>query len=84
MEITNKIGQALNNFGEKWADAQERFMESNIGKILNNALDTSLRIALPNVAEDIVIDAKDALFENGLIGGANKYGTILKNMENQH
>ena len=78
MEIINKIGQTLNNFGEKWAEAQERFMESNIGKVLNNALDTSLRIALPNVAEDIVIDAKDALLENGLVDGAKKIWSNIK------
>lgn len=78
MEIANKIGQALSDFGEKWADAQERFMESNIGKVLNNALDTTLRVALPDVAEDIVIDAKDALFENGLVGGAKQIWSNIK------
>ena len=81
MDISKGIENLKNNlvvFEEKLADAQERFMESNIGKILNNALDTSLKIALPDVAEDVVISAKDALLENGIKDGVKQ---ILKIME---
>ena len=81
MDISKGIENLKNNlvvFEEKLADAQERFMESNIGKILNNALDTSLKIALPDVAEDVVISAKDAILENGIKDGVKQIWTNIK------
>ncbi len=78
MDLGNKIKEGLSEFNEKLVDAQRRFMETNIGKILNNALDATLKIALPDVAEDVVIGAKDALLENGLIDGAKQIWNNIK------
>ena len=77
-EIGQEIGEKLSVFNEKLVEAQNRFMESNIGQLLNNALDTTLKIALPEFAEDAVIGAKDALLENGLIDGSKQIWNNIK------
>jgi hypothetical protein len=48
---------------------QENFLDSSIGKVVNNALDIGLRALLPDVIEDEIINIKDSILENGFKDG---------------
>lgn len=66
MELTNTINNdiELNN-------KQKSFLNSNLGKIVNTAIDVGLRSILPDMIENQVIDIKNALMENGINEGIN-------------
>lgn len=66
MELTNTINNdiELNN-------KQKSFFNSNLGKIVNTAIDVGLRSILPDMVENQVIDIKNALMENGINEGIN-------------
>lgn len=64
MEIENKILNNLNLETE-----QNNFLNSTIGKVVNNAIDIGLRYVLPDLIEEEVIEVKDALIKNGLTEG---------------
>lgn len=66
-EIENNITK--NNIEEK----QNKFLNGILGKTINTAIDTGLRIVLPNCIEDTVISIKNTLFNEGL-GEAIKAG----------
>jgi len=44
---------------------QTNFLETNIGKAINFAMDVGLRAALPNFIEDSVIEIKNTIFREG-------------------
>lgn len=71
MEIQNEINNNLNN-EIKLEENKNNFLNTIIGKTINNAIDTGLRIILPDLVENQVIDIKNALFQNGLSGGVKK------------
>lgn len=64
MEIENEIINNLNLEKE-----QNNFLESTIGKVINNAIDVGLRYVLPDLIEEEVIEVKDSLMKNGLKEG---------------
>lgn len=66
MELTNTINNdiELNN-------KQKSFFNSNLGKIVNTAIDVGLRSILPDMIENQIIDIKNALMENGINEGIN-------------
>lgn len=64
MEIQNEILNNLNLEKE-----QNNFLNSSLGKIINNATDIGLRYILPDLIEEEIIDIKDALIKNGLKEG---------------
>lgn len=64
MEIENNILNNLNINNE-----QNKFVNSTIGKVINNAIDMGLRHVLPDLIEEEVIDVKDSLIKNGLKEG---------------
>lgn len=64
MEIENEISNNLNIENE-----QNKFINSTIGKIINNSLDIGLRYILPDLIEEEVIEVKDSLLNNGLAEG---------------
>lgn len=64
MEIQNQILNNLNLENE-----QNKFINSTIGKVVNNAFDIGLRYILPDLIEEEVIDVKDSLIKNGLKEG---------------
>ena len=75
MNIETDLGKAINNIvalGNNLAAAQEQFVQNNLYDIFNMALDTGIKIALPEIVEDAVIDIKDALLENGFKLTTNK------------
>lgn len=74
MEIKNEISNNLNLETE-----QSKFIDSSIGKVINNAIDIGLRYVLPDLIEEEVIEVKDALIKNGLSDGIN---TAINNIKN--
>ena len=49
--VFNGVGNAISNL-------QEKFVESNFGKIIKEVMNVGIRIALPDFAENMVIDFK--------------------------
>lgn len=75
------VGKALMvgvEMGNKIGNLQQKFVESNLYDIFNTALDTGIRIALPDIAEDAVIDIKDNLFEYGIKDGIKEVWNDVK------
>lgn len=64
MEIENNILNNLNLNNE-----QNKFINSTIGKVVNNAIDIGIRYILPDLIEEEAIDIKDSLIKNGLKEG---------------
>lgn len=58
-----------NNLNEKIHQIQEEFLESDIGKAINSAIDIGLKAALPDLIEDQIIDIKNTILENGFSDG---------------
>lgn len=61
MELVNEIKPQKNNF-----------LGNIIGKTINNAVDMGLKVILPDLVENQVIDIKNALIENGLKAGIDE------------
>lgn len=51
---------------------QKSFLESNLGKTINSALDIGIKAALPNLIEDQVIDIKNIILEQGFKEGVKQ------------
>lgn len=71
MEVQNNLELTQNLNEENLAEEQNSFLESNIGKAINSALDVGLRMVLPDFIEEGVVEVKDALFEGGFKEGVN-------------
>ena len=63
LELENKIN---NNLENKIENEQNNFLNTNIGKIANTAIDVGLRFVLPDIIENQVIEVKNALIEGGI------------------
>lgn len=50
-------------------DQQKKFLDSNLGKAINSGVNIGLRLALPDLIEDQVIEIKDVLMNQGLKEG---------------
>ena len=50
---------------------QNSFLESTLGKVVDSALDVGIRMLLPDVLEDGVVEVKDALLQGGLKEGVS-------------
>ena len=77
INLDNAINK-LNSLGNCLEEAQERFLQSDLYDIFNSVLDTGIRVALPDIAEDVVIDMKDSLMENGFKDGARQIWNNIK------
>lgn len=80
MEIENNLN---NNITEE--KDQKSFLETSIGKVVDSAIDVGLRMLLPDIIEDGVIEVKDSLLKEGLkegvstaINGAIDLGKSIK------
>ena len=60
-----QLGNLNNNFFER----QKNFLESDLGKVINNGVDLGLRIILPDIIEDEIIDIKNEIINNGFNEG---------------
>ena len=61
-----------NNFNNSLEMKQNNFLQSALGKAINNGINIGLRYLLPNWAEDKVIELKDNLLNYGLKDGISK------------
>lgn len=81
MNLENTINNAKDvivDFTQKVNELQTEFMQSNLYKIINNGLDFSLRMVLPDFIENDIIEIKDIMFENGLYDGVNECVSRIK------
>ena len=71
MELTlqNNLNNQLNNNIEI---KQNNFLQSSLWKAINNGINIGIRYALPNWAEDKIIELKDNLINYGLKEGVSK------------
>ncbi len=67
LELNNDL--SINKNLEK---EQNNFLESNLGQAINFAVDTGLRMVLPDLIEDELISIKNTLIEGGLKEGINQ------------
>ena len=71
------IKNVVNGLGDTISNLQEKFVESNFGKIVKEVLNVGIRVALPDFAENMVIDATNAIYDNGLKDGIKEiWGNI--------
>lgn len=71
MELENNIDLNNNLNEENLAQEQNNFLQSNIGKAVNSALDIGLRMVLPDFIEDGIVEIKDAFFQGGFKEGVD-------------
>lgn len=73
MEKGLEINKELENkYSVNLYENQKSFLESNLGKTINSALDIGLKAALPNLIEDQVIDIKNIILEQGFKEGVKQ------------
>lgn len=53
-------------------EEQKNFLDSTIGKIINNTINVGLKMLLPDLIEDQVIQIKDTIIKEGFKEGLNK------------
>ncbi len=51
---------------------QKGFLESNLGKVINLGVDAGIRVLLPDLIEDQVINVKNEILQNGFKSGIKK------------
>lgn len=69
MDLENIVNLNKNINENSISQEQNNFLESNLGKIINSALDVGLRMILPDFVEESVVEIKDAFLENGFKEG---------------
>ena len=91
LELNNTLD---NNLNLDIANRQKSFLETNIGKVVDSAVDLGIRTVLPNLIEDKVIDIKNIILaqgfkeglseiiNTGLDFGKSAIGVITGNFEN--
>ena len=77
MEINNEILSNNNelNLNKNYLTIekqQKNFLDTTIGKIINNTLNVGLKIILPDLIEDQIIQIKDTIIKDGFKEGLNK------------
>ena len=68
--LDNTISPSLET--ENLGKAQNNFLKSTLGIVINTAVDIGIRAALPNLIEEQVIGIKDAILSNGFESGVNQ------------
>lgn len=68
-ELELNLNNNLEKISNKIEKEQKVFLESDIGKTVNSAIDIGLKAALPNLIEDQVIDIKNTILEQGFREG---------------
>lgn len=66
--LNNSLANNL-NLSEKVGELQNKFLKINWGEAINNAVDSGLKIILPDFIENEIISIKDAFVEGGLKEG---------------
>ena len=68
MEIDNNLTNDI-NLDNNLENKQNKFLESNLGKVINSGVDMGIRYLLPDLIEEEVIDVKDAIVNRGFKEG---------------
>lgn len=72
LENVNELSNKINNLKLNIKNMQENFLDSKIGQLANDAIDTGLKYLLPDFLEEDVIEVKNVLMNEGLTEGINK------------
>lgn len=65
LEINNKVNLEKNNMNLEIQEKQNKFLETTLGKVINQGLNLGLKAVLPDIVEDQVIEIKDSLLSEG-------------------
>ena len=72
MQLLENLKELGNNLKEiNFSDLQKNFLQSNLGKVVDFAIDEGLKYILPDYIEDDVIDVKNILVNEGLKEAVN-------------
>lgn len=71
LQQNNNEKNLTNNISNNVGEMQSNFITSTLGNIINSAIDTGLKIILPDFIENNVIDVKNAILGGGIEGGLN-------------
>ena len=63
IELENNI------INSSFFQAQKNFLETDLGKSINNAIDTGLKALLPNYIDDEIIEVKNSILTEGFSEG---------------
>lgn len=69
LEINNNINLENNNSNNVTYEEQKSFLETNLGQIINGGVDLGLRVILPDIIEDEIIEIKDSIITDGFKEG---------------
>ena len=72
MELNNTLQKNFISTSNSIEKEQTSFLNSTIGKLINEGLNTGIRILLPNVIEEQVINIKDSILKNGFKAGVKE------------
>ena len=72
MQITNILEKDFSNNNLVSEKEQKNFLETTLGKVVNMGLNTGIRVLLPDLIEEQVINIKDALIKNGFKAGVKE------------
>lgn len=67
--LTLEINNTLEKIDSKILESQNKFLETDIGKAINSAVDIGLKVALPDLIENQIIDIKNIILEQGFSDG---------------
>ncbi len=70
--LTLEINNNLNKKIDKEIEKQTKFLETDIGKAINSAIDIGLKLALPDLIENQIIDIKNTILDQGFSAGLNE------------
>ena len=66
--LNNDLNKKI-SLSETFENLQETFLNKNWGEAINNAIDSGLKIILPDFIENEIIDIKNAFVKEGLVEG---------------
>jgi len=69
LALTNNLNNNITNDVSNMVIAQNNFLQSNLGQVINGAVDIGIKALVPDVLEDGVINIKNAFINEGLSGG---------------
>lgn len=70
LDIGTELEKEVNNkYTLNLYDKQKNFLETDLGKTINSALDIGLKAILPNLIENQIIEIKDVILKQGFKEG---------------
>lgn len=78
-ELGIEVNMMLEKIDNKLVENQNKFLEGDIGKAINSAIDIGLKAILPDLIENQIIDIKNTILERGFSEGIKE--VIDKSLE---